>query len=473
MKAVARFSLVGAVALVMLAGCGRGFFEGSRAPWRHQAEVQCMQSGAVKIGGADVQLDPIEGPGVCGMDFPLKVSALGEPPALSYSDDLRPPASIPQSRMPQWPVRDEYYSAQPVPPRELPEAQVAPHQRLRWVTGPRAVNAPANDTATGGPMSIAPQGSGQTGQASTSDAYQPPARAAARPWVSPDDAPAASRPDDIPPDAILPGGKHAERQRTRTAYNAPDYQPPWRPSLPALGPMRGPYSPASIPQATLKPAAKLACPIVSALDRWVSAGVQPAALHWFHQPVVEIHQIGSYACRDMVGASSEHISEHAFGNALDISGFTLADGRTITVKDGWHGTADEQAFLHDVQLYACETFTTVLAPGYNPEHYNHIHVDLMKRRPGYRPCRPTAIRGDIVAARVRAHYANRDRGPAYTGSIGKRDAVAGADGLEDDGSSDDGRPAPDGPKLSGSIPRWLRTPPQNAFGTKGSHSQIY
>ena len=96
----------------------------------------------------------------------------------------------------------------------------------------------------------------------------------------------------------------------------------------------------------------------------------------------------------------------------------FADGRTITVKDGWHGTPEEQGFLHDVQLYACETFTTVLAPGYNPEHYNHIHVDLMRRRPGYRPCRPTAIRGEVVAARARAHYASRQHAPAYTGSIG-------------------------------------------------------
>ena len=175
-------------------------------------------------------------------------------------------------------------------------------------------------------------------------------------------------PDDIPPDAILPGGRRPMPQAppTQRAYNAPDYQPPAQRIPPALGPMRGPYSPASIPQAELKPAGKLACPIVSALDRWVSGGVQPAALHWFRSPVTVIHQIGSYSCRDMVGAGSSHVSEHAFGNALDISGFTLADGRTITVKDGWHGSPEEQGFLHDVQLYACQTFTTVLAPGYNP-----------------------------------------------------------------------------------------------------------
>ena len=77
----------------------------------------------------------------------------------------------------------------------------------------------------------------------------------------------------------------------------------------------------------------------------------------------------------------------------------------------------------------------MLAPGYNPEHYNHIHVDLMRRRSGRTPCRPTAIEGEIVAARARAVYASRHGGRTYTGSIVKQntqgsapDAIPGADG---------------------------------------------
>ncbi len=479
---------MGAVALVMLAGCGRGFFMGGeRAPWRHEAEAQCMRSGAVKISAGDVRIDPIEGPGVCGMDFPLKVSALGELPVLSFADDMRPPAAIPQSQMPRWPVRQEYYSP---PVQSAPVARVAPHEQLRWVTGPPAVNAPqgdpAGEPAAGEPMSIAPQDAYVPAPRATPQVYprampqNPAPRATARPWISPDAARARPEPDDIPPDAILPGGRRPTpaAARSRRAYNAPDYQQPAQSTRPPLGPMRGPYSPASIPQASLMPAAKLACPIVSALDRWVSGGVQPAALHWFNSPVVTIHQIGSYSCRSMVGAGTSHISEHAFGNALDISGFTLADGRTITVKKGWHGSPEEQGFLHDVQLYACETFTTVLAPGYNPEHYNHIHVDLMKRRPGYRPCRPEAIRGEIVAARVRAHYASRGRGPAYTGSISKLghilEAVAGADGLVGDDNGSDGKaPLLGGPNVTGSIPQVLRTPAQHTLRSKQSQSVTY
>ena len=151
----------------------------------------------------------------------------------------------------------------------------------------------------------------------------------------------------------------------------------------------------------MQPAATLACPIVSALDRWFANAVQPAAQKWFNQPVVEIKQISAYSCRGMNGQAGAHISEHAFGNALDIAAFVLADGHRITVKDGWHGSPEEQGFLRDVQGSACDQFTTVLAPGSNQFHYDHIHVDLMRRASGRRICQPGAVDGEVVAARAR------------------------------------------------------------------------
>ncbi len=58
-----------------------------------------------------------------------------------------------------------------------------------------------------------------------------------------------------------------------------------------------------------------------------SIPVQPSAMRWFNPPVVEIRQISAYSCRGMNGQIDARISEHAFGNALDIASFTLADGR--------------------------------------------------------------------------------------------------------------------------------------------------
>ena len=76
------------------------------------------------------------------------------------------------------------------------------------------------------------------------------------------------------------------------------------------------------------------------------------------------------------------LSEHSFGNALDIGGFTLADGRKITlVQDWWRGDEQTRAFLMDVHRGSCGHFTTVLSPGSNAFHYNHIHVDLAMHGP--------------------------------------------------------------------------------------------
>ena len=105
--------------------------------------------------------------------------------------------------------------------------------------------------------------------------------------------------------------------------------------------------------------------------------MQPDAQARFGQQVVQIDTMGSYSCRAMNGQAGGHISEHAFGNALDVAGFRLADGRRITVVHDWtQGDDQSQAFLRDVHAGACNTFTTVLGPGYNIFHYNHIHVDL-------------------------------------------------------------------------------------------------
>ncbi len=103
---------------------------------------------------------------------------------------------------------------------------------------------------------------------------------------------------------------------------------------------------------------------------------------------------------------------------MDIAAFTLADGRRIVVETGWKGMPEEQGFLRDVQAAACQQFNTVLAPGSNVYHYNHIHVDLMRRARRPVICEPAAVSGEEVAARAaqRNPYASRE--PSVTGSLG-------------------------------------------------------
>lgn len=128
---------------------------------------------------------------------------------------------------------------------------------------------------------------------------------------------------------------------------------------------------------TLNTTATLACSMVAELETWLSETVQPAAQARFGMPIAQIDTMGSYSCRGMNNQVGARLSEHSFGNALDIGGFTLADGRKIVIRRDWtRGDEQTQAFLRDTQRGACENFTTTLAPGSNGFHYDHIHVDL-------------------------------------------------------------------------------------------------
>jgi len=367
-----RWYLGGLVLLVALAGCGRGFMQYvQREPWREQAEVACIKSGTVREGPGLVRIAPIEGPGVCGATHPLKVAAFGGSSAFGFANEnVRPPGAIPGASQPRWPI-----ASQPIPAAAQP--RYVPSAEPRMLTPPSGADRYAAPPApSGAPMPISPPGiDPQAGAPS----YRHPQRAA------PGRAPQEPDDDDEDDD---------RRIQTRPAAAPPAGRP-----LPSLGPSRAPYVAAT--PVEIKPAATLACPIVSALDQWIAASVQPAAHKWFGQPVVELKQISAYSCRGMNGQVGARISEHAFGNALDIAAFILADGRRITVKAGWQGSAEEQGFLRDVQAAACGQFTTVLAPGSNQYHYDHIHVDLMRRASGRRICQPGAVDGDLVAARVR------------------------------------------------------------------------
>jgi hypothetical protein len=392
-----RWWVVGSVVLVALAGCGRSYLQfAQREPWRREAELACLNSGTVKENPRVVRIEPIDGPGMCGADFPLKVAALGESPAIGYAGEvIRPPGSIPgasrTSAEPRWPI------AQPPRPYEAPPPRYEPPQ----AAPPVSIRAPG---AAPPPGATNPDLDHYLLRAPQPYPRAVPGRAPTRGSIEPRDLPPPQPPDEddeeLPPYA-RPG--------------APPLRPaqPERP-LPRLGPERAPVA-ASMP-VEVRPTATLACPIVSALDRWIAAAVQPAAQKWFGQPVAEIKQISAYSCRGMNGQPGARISEHAFGNALDIAAFVLADGRRITVKDGWRGAPEEQGFLRDIQGAACDQFTTVLAPGSNAFHYDHIHVDLMRRASGRRICQPGAVDGDLIAARARQNprYASRRYEPPPT-----------------------------------------------------------
>jgi hypothetical protein len=135
------------------------------------------------------------------------------------------------------------------------------------------------------------------------------------------------------------------------------------------------------------------CPMVAALNDWLDSVVQPSAMSRFGVAVVKLDVFGAYSCRTVDNLAGRRLSEHAFGNAVDVSGFELADGRKIAIVRDWRrADTQEAAFLREAQAGACGLFTTVLAPGSDPFHYNHFHLDLaMHGRTNTGPrryCRP-------------------------------------------------------------------------------------
>lgn len=118
------------------------------------------------------------------------------------------------------------------------------------------------------------------------------------------------------------------------------------------------------------------CGLATVLPRWVG-DVDRYVMAQDATRIATVLAGTAYACRPVNNAAGGKLSFHAFGDALDVTGFVLEDGRTITVAPAWSGTDAEGRrlirFAHDA---ACTHFTTVLGPDANALHRDHLHVDL-------------------------------------------------------------------------------------------------
>lgn len=119
----------------------------------------------------------------------------------------------------------------------------------------------------------------------------------------------------------------------------------------------------------------LACEFALVLTRWLAEIAIPSAAYHLGQPAAKVLAGPGYACRPRNQQPGAELSVHAFGIALDIRGFELPDGRQILIGAGEAG-APERIFLDALRTSACGYFTTVLGPGSDRHHEDHLHVDL-------------------------------------------------------------------------------------------------
>ena len=118
------------------------------------------------------------------------------------------------------------------------------------------------------------------------------------------------------------------------------------------------------------------CPLAVAYAMFEHHTLQPAAQSAYGQKIARVDHLGSFACRNVYSRESGALSRHASADALDIAGFRLADGRTISVLRDWPKQNQDAEFLRQVRDGACESFSVVLSPDYNAAHRNHFHVDV-------------------------------------------------------------------------------------------------
>lgn len=119
----------------------------------------------------------------------------------------------------------------------------------------------------------------------------------------------------------------------------------------------------------------LRCGALVPLLLWQRHVVEPAAQQTFGSPVVTIRNYGTYSCRNINHAPDRPRSQHATANAIDVSGFVLADATRISIARDWRDAGAKGRFLHAVRDGACRFFGTVLSPDYNALHHDHFHMD--------------------------------------------------------------------------------------------------
>lgn len=132
----------------------------------------------------------------------------------------------------------------------------------------------------------------------------------------------------------------------------------------------------------LESAVTVRCSLALVLADWIREDLAPIAAKAGTE-LTRLVGVGGHACRTRNSQPGAQISEHASGNAFDLLALSFKDGRTVEL---WQDAADTKDIRTAVRESACARFTTVLGPGSDSAHANHIHVDLRERKNGYRMC---------------------------------------------------------------------------------------
>jgi hypothetical protein len=132
----------------------------------------------------------------------------------------------------------------------------------------------------------------------------------------------------------------------------------------------------------------LTCLFARQFAAWVRDVGAPLTLAYMGSKLTAIQTGPGLVCRTRYDKPGEKISEHAKGNAIDVMAFALENGKTLTVKDSSASARIDGVLMKTFRATGCGYFTTILGPGSNDAHKEHLHFDIGLHGPAanYRIC---------------------------------------------------------------------------------------
>jgi hypothetical protein len=132
----------------------------------------------------------------------------------------------------------------------------------------------------------------------------------------------------------------------------------------------------------VEPAPVFRCEMAAAVTDWIREELAPAVAAKLGSPLRALENADSFSCRGRNRVLGARVSEHGKANALDIRSVKLVNGTSAQPTDPYIS----KEFRDGMRKSACERFKTVLGPGSDGYHEDHIHLDLLERRNDYRLC---------------------------------------------------------------------------------------
>ncbi|MBC7150552.1 MAG: extensin family protein [Rhizobium sp.] len=270
--------------------------------------------------------------------------------------------------------------------------------------------APADQSAVPAPTEKPPEAEEHAPVPAPAPAPGPPPAEDVVPAEKPEEAPApAVRLPGPPPPARglppVPGLQPAKPAAIRVAPEDPEQFAACQAELKTLGTVFETAAPIDdgegcgmsnpvvvreiLPGIKLAPEATFRCETALQLAHMTRETIIPAARIALADKgeLKTIQQASAYVCRKRNSAATGKISEHAYGNAIDIAGLEFDKGSVPMVIAAQDDGTFPAAFQRSLNAAACLYFTTVLSPGSDDAHKDHLHLDVIERKSGYRFCR--------------------------------------------------------------------------------------